>query len=523
MPERKSLKLIDTVQDYLREDIRVPASCISFLFSLWASFNTGIINLDGILYIKIAQNLTLDYVSDSHLFFFPFLISCCHKITGLGLEASAYSLIAVFSATLTYSFLSLLSLFTSSRRILFWGALIIVLHPEFIEAKHQIIRDHGFWAFYLLGLYFFLRFVKAPSWQNSIIWAVAMVTASLFRFEGLVLLYGLPFVLFVQNKWPWRKRIVHFLQANVMGYCGLIVAVYFVMTHGGMAFFEKIILTPQRYFNNLSVGLSSDLLAKASVIEESVLSGRADEFALPIVLLIPLVIIGGKLIGGLTPLYMLLLGWFGWVKGKLGHGDGVSVIVWAGVLNACIYVLFTYAMFFIQGRYVMGLVLLLLLLVPFVFERLCVGWQEASPGFSWQKIGLTVVALLLFVNFVEGVLVFHTTKFYMKDAGSWLATEISSEATLFSNNKKVAYYAGRFGKRGVGRHPVNLQKIAQDMKQHKYDYYALWVKRRHNIAYDDIVALFGQPVKKFTNERRDAVYIYAAPLLSQEKILLKNQ
>ncbi|MDA3972330.1 MAG: glycosyltransferase family 39 protein [Desulfobulbaceae bacterium] len=506
--------MIEKIQGRAGGDIRYPAVCLSFIVSLWASFNTGIINLDGILYIKMATQMMEGQwsyaLAHPNLSFFSWLIMLVSKVTGLGLEMATYVLIASFSALLTYSFISILTLLTANRRILLWGALVIVFHPELIEAKHQILRDHGFWAFYMLGLYHFLRFYQTPSWQDSLLWAVWMGIGFLFRFEGLVLLCGLPLVLFIRPCWSMREKMTCFLQANVVSLLGISGLAVFVFMQGGLAFILPKFAHPLDYFNSLVAGVTGGLDAKAEVVAQQVLSHYADEFALPIVLLAPLVIIGGKILGGVTPIYAVLLGLGCRVRERVEWGILAAPLLWAGLLHICIYLLFTYAMFFIQGRYVIPLVLLLLLLVPFVFESLVVQWQERGAGVSLKKAGLGLVAVLILVNFLEGVVSTSDSKMYIKDAGVWLSENIDADASLFSNNGKVVYYSGRFSDSKKGRFGLDEKWFATPPSR---DFYALWLKRRSSPGYGAVIEKFGPPLKEFSSDKKHRVLIYQAPLM----------
>jgi hypothetical protein len=511
--------LIQKIQEHVGGDIRYPATCLSFLFSLWASFHIGIINLDGILYMQKASQMLqgqwAEAVASSHLIFFPWLIMLLSKVTGFSLELSGYGLIACFSALLTYSFLSILTLLTSNRRILFWGALVIVLHPELIEAKNQIIRDHGFWAFYMCGLYHFLRFYQTPSWKDAILWAIWMGVAFLFRFEGLVLLCGMPFVLLVRPYWLMRQKITSFLQANVVSFIGVAGLAFFVLKQGGVDYLVEKCAQPLSYFTRLVEVLTVGLDAKVEVVTQLVLSHYADEFALPLVLLAPLVIIVGKILGGVTPLYAVLLAGGYWLKERVAWGIYGVALVWTGLLHLCVYVLFTFAMFFLQGRYVMPFVFLLLLMVPFVFESLVVQWQTCGADIRLKKVGLILVAVLVLVNFLEGVISTSDSKIYIKDAGIWLSENMDADASLFSNNGKVVYYSGRFPKREEGRFALTDEWLVSPPH---HDFYALWLKKRSSPGYEAVIEQFGVPFKEFSSKKKNRILIYQAPLIKPDGI-----
>ena len=74
-----------------------------------------------------------------------------------------------------------------------WFALgVILLSHQFNSVRQYIVRDHGFWAFYLVSLYFLLKYVEDVSWKNALAWSASLLMATLFRIEGAIFLLTLP-------------------------------------------------------------------------------------------------------------------------------------------------------------------------------------------------------------------------------------------------------------------------------------------------------------------------------------------
>ncbi|MEA3332542.1 MAG: phospholipid carrier-dependent glycosyltransferase, partial [Pseudomonadota bacterium] len=208
--------------DLLPRDVCRAAVLLSFILSLWVSFTGGIVNLDGILYLNVADLLGKgDFSGAAELygwFFYPLLIAGVHKISGFGLEMSAHLLTALFSALLTYAFLACVRELGGNRKILFLAAIIIIFHPVFMEFRAKIFRDHGYLAFYLLGVLCFLKFYGLPLWRYAFLWGLSMLVATLFRIEGLLFLSMLPTAIIFNKSFTLSKRLYHFARAHLVNF-----------------------------------------------------------------------------------------------------------------------------------------------------------------------------------------------------------------------------------------------------------------------------------------------------------------
>ena len=72
---------------------------------------------------------------------------------------------------------------------------VILLSHELNSVREYIIRDHGFWTFYLSSLFFLLRFFKKPIKSYALGFSLSLAIATLFRVEGSLFLLFLPFYL----------------------------------------------------------------------------------------------------------------------------------------------------------------------------------------------------------------------------------------------------------------------------------------------------------------------------------------
>ncbi|MBN2808899.1 MAG: hypothetical protein JXR80_05335 [Deltaproteobacteria bacterium] len=500
-------------------NICAAAVALSVLFSLWVSFYGGIINLDGILYVSVAERLAHgDLNGASRLynwFFYSLCIAGVSKVSGLALETSAYLLTAFFSALLTCAFLACVRVLGGDRKTLLWAAFVIVLHPVFMSARSEIIRDHGYWSFYLFSILFFLRFYEKQTWCQALLWGGSMVLATLFRIEGLLFLLLLPTVFLFRGEFVWSRRISCFIRAHMVSlFLLLIVAVikisdpsFDLLQHGRLG--DAFVWGEKLYF-----AFTGGLAGKAAVLEKLVLNPYSEKYAMPVLVMIPFMILAHKLVLTLTPLYTCLLAWHPLRSARFLNRVQVPVLVWLALLNVVMLIAILFADYFMPRRFVFPLGLILLLPLPFILNRHFTRWSAAKR--NSVKIGWLIypVFMVLLLQSLDGLVTMPgSSSSYIKDAGLWLKQNISAQATLYSNNPKIYYYSGHMAGYWENR-PARIDLSSELLEKKPWQskaYIALWSSHHSARRADDVTSAVGsQPIKTFRNSRNDAVLIYAA-------------
>ncbi len=497
--------------------IYVSAICISTLLSLWVSFTGGIVNFDGILYLSVAEHLAQgDFVAASKLynwFFYSLLIAGVSKLTTLSLETSAYLLTAFFSAFLTYAFLGCVRLLGGTKQVLLWAALVIIIHPVFMEARSEILRDHGYWSFYLLSVLFFLRFYENPVWCYAFWWGISMVVASLFRIEGLLFLTLLPTILLFKRGVPWSIRAYHFGQAHVLNILLILLVIVFNIYDPQEHLLDQGRLgDPFILWQKFHAVLSGSLAGKKEVLEKLLLP-YSDDYAMPVLMAIPFIILADKLLSTLTPMYAVALSWHPFRYAKSLRKNILPVLVWIVVLNFGMLIVLLFVDFFIQKRFVFPLGLIFLLPLPFIMNWYFERWkilQETSKKSRWF---LYPVLITLLFYLADGLFTFPGySQYFIKDAGLWLRHNIPAQASLYTNNPKIYYYSGHmtgYWERGIPRNKLSRELLQKAPWQDK-EYVVLWANHKTKLAISEISAEIGSlPVKIFQNGRNDRVIIYA--------------
>ena len=352
--ERNSV--VNSLINLCTSDVRICAMLLSFTLSYWMLYIDPAINLDGILYIRTADHLLQGdrqgaYSLYSWLFY-PWLIASVSKLTGLGLESSAHLLTAFFSALLTYTFITLVRDLGGGRTTILIAAFVIVFQPEFNETRSSVLRDHGFWAFYLLSVLYFVRYCMHPCWRYALAWNLMIIIATLFRIEGIVFLILVPFVFLVYSDWSFLTKIKRFFQVHSLNIVSLIfLFVIAICKKEQFDVYQGRLLEPLSRLSMFREELTVGINEKIEIIQTMLLNSLSDEYAFTVVLAILIIIIFDKIIRAMTPLYMVIFGYWIFKRKNYLVKKSLGVLVWVSILNIIILVVFIMPQFFIQSRF----------------------------------------------------------------------------------------------------------------------------------------------------------------------------
>ena len=180
------------------------AICASILLSLWISSHQVIINPDAICYISSAEIIgksglqaAMQLCGQAKWPIYSILIYGLAHVSHFSYPIAAYTLNGFFSLISIVLFILVVKELGGSQRVLWLAALTILLSYGFNDVREYIIRDHGFWAFYLLSLFLLLNYFRRPNWVTALFWNMSIILATLFRLEGAIFLFLLPFLSFM--------------------------------------------------------------------------------------------------------------------------------------------------------------------------------------------------------------------------------------------------------------------------------------------------------------------------------------
>ena len=497
---------------------RLISVLLSFLLSLWCVYKADAINNDGILYINTAKHILAgDWRGAYELYdwlYYPVLIALVSFVSGMDLEVSAHILNALLTALMVFGFITLVREIDNDLKILAIAGIVILFHPYINDTRSEIVRDHGYWACYLLAITFLIRYFKSQQWSYSLAWGVAIINATLFRAEGMVFLAVVPgFLLFhLNNKFLTRLNFIARLYAIVPLFF-LVIIMFFLMN-------DFDIKTASANHNPFDLLLRfihevrSGIYAKGEIISKTVLSQYADDYALAAIIATLLLVLLSKIFTTLTPLYSLLLVTL-YKRTYLNFSLNLIIIEFC-FINISIACVFLFANGFLSSRHIMPLALTLLVFVPSILKILVSQWALNNRMFSRRNWIYVIILFVFLYQTVDGLVSLGgASKDYVKQAGLWLNEQVEIPINLYTNNQKIAYYSGQSMNYGgyvdwrqVPRWQLNMRML-QELAWQRYDYLALWVTHDNYQERQQFSKYLGiEPIKVFENSKKDAVLIY---------------
>jgi hypothetical protein len=462
------------------------AIALNGLASLIVTLKHQPISVDGILYLKSAQHfLDSGITAATKVYPWPFysiLLGLFSKASSLSLMNSAICLNTFFSTLIVVYFLLLIKALNGHRAEQCWGLAVILLCPFLNHERINILRDMGYYAFFLMSLYYFIRFIQLLSNRQAIGWQISILAATLFRIEGLFLYFFAP--LFA------RKKI--FTLYSI----GIVLLIFAVLLSKNIFHFGRI---PEMlgYFNFPSFINEYQL----KILQQKQILGVVGQDSVFSYLL-------GGLCGiflstfiqclGIFSIIILIYNLYHYQKFKFNSHAIYVICVYAFIVFA-ILVTFLMKQFFITERYLFPLVLLLMVFMPFGLALL---WRE-------NKIIYKIfIVIFLITSTISSFGQFGTSKSYIINAGTWISTHTPPNASLYTNDPLIAFYSQRNGIEYSRNYKAdNLQNIFHSENIVKYDYVALLIK--HSNTYIPMQQSSLNLINTFSNNKNDIILIFS--------------
>jgi len=477
------------------------AGGISILLSLLAFFRMDAINPDGICYLQSAATVLQQHTLALHLCdqsgwpFYQVLIAGVSGLSGWSVMVSAGVLNAVLSALSVLMFVATVCLLTPNVRIRLWAVAVILMSHHFNAFRADIIRDHGYWAFYLMSVVALLRCVTVSDFPRrflwALLWAFTLTVATLFRIEGVFFLVLCPFVVFVIPRKKIRWRTATFFSLNALLLLILPVAVFWLILHPAHSLGRLDYLGLQithgwqilhGHWHQVTSAMVKVLSPFSSAEDAAVVLGTG--------------LFGYYLLGlfdVLTPVYFVLIAYALWRRLPGISGVNARVLAVYIVVNVAVTLFFLAQNFFLARRYLMGLSLILMFWLPFALEDLVRQWRV-------RRWPLLLAVFLMMVCALGGVWRFGPSHQYVRRAGEWLSVHASSKAAIYSNDRTVLYYAGCGNSVFVPQpSPASIEK---NELWRRYDWIALNVNPKTEINLPFV------PVQVFSSARGGEIRIY---------------
>ncbi len=445
----------------------------SLAIGYWAHLIDPVINQDGVIYVMAGQAfLNGDFEAGFGGYKWPFFsmsIALFGWLTGLPAEASALTFNALMRGLGGIAFLVISRRFGANRIQLVLAGIVYLFCPALNELQSKIIRDFAFLACFLWMIVFFVETLGRPMPRNLVLFVAAGLLATAYRMEGLLYFIGLILYYLILR----GERVVSCRTQCVVALVALPAVLYaggLWITNGDIARIWEVLAIR---FDKAVLGFEEGIVQ----MEAGWLKSAAIVLKVPIVLLEPLVRLLYSLVEVVSVGYVIVLALWPFVRPVL-RGDASDVPMygvwkWIVVLNLSVLVVYSFLIRIFNDRYPISLAVLLILLIPFVLTRTCELAGKAGRIRGGAVLG--ILGVLLTINSVEGLDRF-TTKYYLRDAGNWIA-EASGRAPpvrLYTNDRILDYYAGNRTARKQGHYSArSVSRYLQDDRLKTLDFLAL--------------------------------------------------
>lgn len=485
------------------KDCRLFAAITSFILTLLLGWD-ALVNSDGILYLTQAH-LISDGAWRDALARYPWpayatFIAGVHQL-GFTFEHSAVIINGLCYALMVSGFVSVLQQAGGNRAIQWIGAIVLLVHPGVNGYREYIIRDAGLWGMLFWSLYALTRFHEKRQWRDVFLWTASISIAVLFRIEAMVFLLLAPLGLLCLSP---RRSVSDLIQCqSLFIIAGLaLVAWIFSSTHAPdlgrlqelPRYLAGLLDTGDRYMHRaegLASVFSDEMKSKHAAIA---LFGAMLTYVIYFIL------------KSLTPFYTLLAavtGYQGLMPKSLAHR-----YLWVFILLSFFTIIaFFVQLYFLSGRYVIPLALLLMSFVPYAIHHIAVSRNQ--PTLLGRAFMFPLMVLIMTGMFIAGVTSFGYSKSYLKESGEWIHTHVKPNATLFVGEKHVAYYAKRFDALEILDHRTEaaLKKGMNNHFQGK-DIVVLYHEKKMTDINQYIEKQFpGKEKLLFENKRHDGITI----------------
>ena len=484
--------------------------------SAWCIHIDDVINNDAVEYIRAAEQFAArNWVGAFAVHqwpFFSFLMWVTSAVFGTSYEAAGQLLNTFFFTASSLLFVGVVRAFGgTSRRLTVLAALVAVLHPSFNEYRAFIIRDAGYLACYLLALFCLARSVQTTSLRYPAMVVGALLLASLFRIEGVVFLLSAPLLILTvrgeNGGSAWTRLVLTISSAAVLA---LVLGWWLIAPNGGISS-AGAASTPLEVISTAWHQITSSVSHKIAVLRTEFLGTYAAEYAWALFVFAVLTILLSATFSQLTIPWALL------AIGALGVGVRFPRKslnrLWLTLVGMHLAILLVFAVIklFLAARYPLALAVTILILVPFALERV-------ASAVRWHKLktpARALVGVLLLWAGGESVsgLDNATRATAVKEAGLWVAMQARVPGVLVSNDRRIAYYAGRHG--DLDFIETDVGKILHGLRGGRWpeaDYVALRLTRHDTKTEAWVIEALGKaPAQVFERESGDRVLVYLRP------------
>ncbi|HCU04873.1 MAG: hypothetical protein A2X77_02545 [Gammaproteobacteria bacterium GWE2_42_36] len=421
---------------------------VSLALSAISIYHYPVFNPDGLRYFAAANA----YVSQgfSAAFgpynwpFYSILLVYLSKLSGLTLLQSAYFLNIIFSLGIVLVFIEIIRLFTPSIKMLWLAALVILICHQFNANRYAVIRDQGYWFFYLLSILFLIRYVCQDRWLYSIGWSLSLLISFLFRIEGAVFLLAVPLGIFTLPQLSWKKRLTLYVKLNVPLLIYLAI-LFGALWHWHLYTVEHSSRLYELYYKrpHAVLGTANGFSQRLAAVKQFILPPEGSYDAGAFLLLGAVGVFLWHLVSQYTLTFSFLTV-YAIFYGLITHRIVKNILLNYLVVSLILLIFFYEQSLFLADRYVMGISFVFLLFVPFGLADLYQRWRmRPRTSFSIHHVLFPLICVGLLSMAVSSVHRFGHSKIYQYQASQWMKSHIPASASVCVDDGVMAYLSNR--------------------------------------------------------------------------------
>lgn len=211
------------------------ALLVTTLLTLLSIYKYPYLNRDALTYLPAALAFQSHGLAASLAIynwpFYQILIASISSVFSISVYHAAMAINIIFQTGMLLGMGLIAKQLNFTRRQLLILLTLFLLLPFLNRIRFEVIRDFGFWCFYLLGLYAFLRYSTQPTWRNNLLANSLFLLSTLFRLEGLLFTAILPLIFFWKSEWVLSERVHAMLRywgVQVIVLLSVLCVIYFI-------------------------------------------------------------------------------------------------------------------------------------------------------------------------------------------------------------------------------------------------------------------------------------------------------
>jgi hypothetical protein len=483
----------------------------SLLISAIVFWQRGIVNYDGVLYIDTAKTFVESGLSAAFATFnwplYSILIGITHLTTGFSYEISAHFLNAILTALLCTAFVATYYAIGQQQTRTWFAAILILGLPALNGYRDLVIRDFGYWAFSLIALLYFIKFVHTSNVRHATLWQVAVILAISFRIEGIVYFLA-PAVLFLVGPARTADRFINVFRSSYLFFALAIIGLMAILATN-QQLVTRDTGTLQLWISYISpVSMIDGLHAQSLRLNEQLvhLSSTSDAALILLTGLLSLAVF--KVAINAVPAYLLVSA-YGirkqWLSGN--QANRITLFFFALAFSAILALLAS--KYFVSSRYTVTAVLFLSLLT---FQHVDIAFQKLARTRKrhWHIVGWLAIAVI----FLDGVISLGSPKTIIRTGAQWTLENLDQSKPCLTNEARLRFYTNNRCQHVPTERLVASLRPGETGSQPGHLF--VWHDRQSKLVSELAKNTAGlQTIKEWKNSKGDRVTIYQTTHLPQ--------